>query len=127
MTMLGFGFGVLLLFGVHSLDQPATTLPKNPIFPDSNSIARGRTLYQQNCAACHGLNGVPPKGLRLNPYPLDLTVHVPQHPEGQIHNFIANGITGSAMRAWSQGQGKLTDDQAWHLVNYLRTLGSVDR
>ncbi len=127
MTMLGFGFGVLLLFGVHSHDQLTTTLPKNPIFPDSNSIAAGRTLYQQNCAACHGLNGVPPKGLDLNPYPLDLTVHVPQHPEGQIYNFIANGIPGSAMRAWSQGQGKLTGDQIWHLVNYLRTLGSVDQ
>lgn len=127
LTMFGFGFGVLLLFGVHSHDQLTTTLPKNPIFPDSNSIATGRTLYQQNCAACHGLNGVPPKGLDLNPYPLDLTVHVPQHPEGQIHNFIANGIPGSAMRAWNQGQGKLTDEQIWHLVNYLRTLGSVDQ
>ena len=43
------------------------------------------------------------------------------------HLFISNGIPGSAMRAWSQGQGKLSDDQTWHVINYLRTLGAADR
>jgi hypothetical protein len=70
---------------------------------------------------------VPPKGLDLYPYPLDLTLHVPQHPDGQLYNFIALGLQGSAMRAWGEGDAKLTSDQMWHLVNFLRTLGSVDQ
>jgi copper transport protein len=124
-SMAGFAAGVLLLFGVHS-HTPSGALPTNPIFPDANSIAQGRAIFQSNCAACHGQSGVPPKGLNLNPYPLDLTVHVPQHPDGQLHEFISQGIPGSAMRAWSQGDGKLSDEQIWHVVNYLHTLTPQD-
>ncbi|MCX7617521.1 copper resistance protein CopC [Tepidiforma sp.] len=118
-TMAGFGLGVLLLFGVHA-HEPQAGLPTNPVFPDADSIARGRALYEANCIACHGRTGVPPPGLDLNPYPLDLTVHVPQHPDGQLFRFIADGIPGTAMPAWKE-QG-LTDEEIWHLVNYLRTL-----
>ena len=124
-TMGGFAFGVLLLFGVHS-HAVTGTLPTNPIFPDQNSINTGRALYLQNCASCHGQTGVPPSGLKLNPYPLDLTVHASQHPEGQLYNFISHGIAGSAMPAW-QDDGKLTSDQIWHIVNYLKTLTPSDR
>ncbi len=116
----GFGVGVLLLFGVHR-HEPTTDIPTNPIFPDQNSVSAGRQLYEQNCVSCHGATGIPPKGLDLNPYPLDLTVHVPQHPDGQIYRFIALGIPGTAMRAWGEGGSSLSDDQIWHLVNYLRT------
>ncbi|MFN8618676.1 MAG: copper resistance protein CopC [Dehalococcoidia bacterium] len=125
-TMAGFSFGVLLVFGVHS-HQVTGDIPSNPISGDANSIAQGRTLFEQNCASCHGRTGVPPKGLDLNPYPLDLTVHAPQHPDGQLFNFISKGVPGSAMRAWGSGEGKLTEEQIWHLVNYLRTLTPVER
>ena len=126
MTMAGFAFGVLLLFGVHR-HAPQPGLPQNPIYPDSNSISVGRTAFLQNCATCHGSRGVPPKGLDLNPYPLDLTVHVPQHADGQVYNFIAGGVPGSAMRAWAEGEGALTEEQIWHIVNFLRTLTPVDQ
>ncbi|GIW13033.1 MAG: hypothetical protein KatS3mg062_0472 [Tepidiforma sp.] len=121
-TFVGFGLGVLLLFGVHA-HEPQAGLPTNPVFPDADSIARGRALYEANCIACHGRTGVPPPGLDLEPYPLDLTVHVPQHPDGQLFRFIADGIPGTAMPAWKE-QG-LTDEEVWHLVNYLRTLAPV--
>ncbi len=129
LSITGFGVGALLLFGVHAhLSSPTGSVKLvNPIFPDQNSISTGRTLYQQNCIACHGQNGVPPKGLSLNPYPLDLTVHVPLHTDGELDTFIARGIPGSAMRAWSEGDGKLSTDQIWHVVNFLHTLTPVDR
>ncbi|OAI41574.1 hypothetical protein AYO38_00645 [bacterium SCGC AG-212-C10] len=127
MTVIGFALGTLLLFGVHR-DPPPLGVPMNPIFPDENSIARGRELYQANCAKCHGVSGVPPKGLDLNPQPLDLTVHVPQHPsDGQLFEFIARGFPSTAMRAWAEGDDKLSDEQIWHIVNYLRTFGSVSQ
>ena len=122
MTLFGFGIAALLLFGVHS-HTSTSGLPSNPIYPDQDSISRGKALFQQNCAACHGQNGVPPGGLALNPYPLDLTVHAPLHPDGQLFQFISKGVPGSAMRAWSQGPGNFSNDQIWHLVNFLRTLG----
>lgn len=116
----GFGLGVLFLFGVHS-HAPAGALPNNPVFPDVNSVATGRYLYANNCASCHGKNGVPPPGLDLSPYPLDLTVHVPLHPDGGLYNFIAYGVKGTAMQGWLDS-GQLTEEQVWHLVNFLRTL-----
>lgn len=123
-TMSGFGFGLLLLFAVHA-HEPDASLPTNPVFPDANSIVAGRTLYEQNCLSCHGRTGVPPQGLDLNPYPLDLSVHVPQHPDGQLYNFIANGVPGTAMVAWKDSG--LSEEQMWHLVNYLRTFAPVDQ
>lgn len=125
-TALGFGMGALLLFGVHS-HEPTGPLPANPIAADQNSISTGRALYQPNCAVCHGPNGVPPAGLDMKPYPLDLTVHAPQHPDGQLFMFIKDGVPGTAMPAWGKGENALTDEQIWHLVNFLRTLGAVDR
>ena len=127
MTMLGFGVGTLLLFGVHPHEPPPGGFLANPVAADQNSISAGRALFMQNCASCHGQTGVPPKNLKLDPYPLDLTVHVPQHPDGALYNFIAKGIVGTAMRSWTTGQGKLTEQQVWHLVNYLRTLGAVSQ
>ena len=124
LAFAGFGAGFLLLFAVHNHEMDAD-LPTNPVFPDANSIAAGRRLYDQNCISCHGRTGVPPAGLQLNPYPLDLTVHVPQHPDGQLYNFIANGVPGSAMVAWKDAG--LTEEQIWHLVNYLRTFSPVDQ
>jgi mono/diheme cytochrome c family protein len=124
--MAGFSLGVLLLFGVHG-HEDATGLRSNPFAADRNSIAEGQRLFQDNCITCHGRSGVPPAGLDLNPYPLDLTVHVPQHPDGQIFKFIDQGVPGSAMRAWGEGDGALSEEQIWHIVNFLRTLTPVDR
>jgi mono/diheme cytochrome c family protein len=114
----------LLLFGVHR-DATSGDDLANPIFSDQNSIETGRTIYQENCAACHGPRGIPPTGLDLNPYPLDLTVHVPQHTDGSIFQFIHDGLPGTGMRAWGEGDGALSDEQIWHVVNFLRTLGTV--
>lgn len=127
MTAAGFGLGTLLLFGVHN-DAPTGAVPTNPIFPDQNSIDVGKRLYENNCSECHGINGVPPEGLGLSPYPLDLTVHIPQHPaDGQIFQFISEGFPGTAMRAWGSGEDSLTDEEMWHIVNFLRTLSEVDQ
>lgn len=125
-AVAGFAVGVLLLLGTHRDPAPGG-LPRNPIFPDQNSISAGRALYLQNCATCHGDAGVPPRGLDLKPYPLDLTIHAPQHADGRLFLYTAQGLPGTAMRAWSQGQGKLSDEQIWHIVNFLRTLGTVDQ
>jgi mono/diheme cytochrome c family protein len=111
---------------VHGHEETGDSLV-NPIYPDANSITTGQRLFEQNCAECHGRNGVPPPGLDLNPYPLDLTVHVPQHADSQIFRFIDGGVPGTAMRAWGEGEGALTEEQIWHLVNFLRTLTPVDR
>ncbi|RJP57860.1 MAG: cytochrome c, partial [Ignavibacteriales bacterium] len=43
--------------------------------PSSDFIAKGKELYQQSCASCHGNNGLGDgaAGVALNPPPRNLT------------------------------------------------------
>jgi len=45
-----------------------------------------------------------------------------KHTDGQVFLWIANGYPNSAMPAWSP---RLTDEQIWQLVGYLRTFGQA--
>ncbi len=95
--------------------------PVNPIPPNSDSVAIGQALYQENCLPCHGPagKGDGPVGLTLNPRPADLSAHaVPGvHSDGQLFEWISNGFPGSVMPAFTNS---LTEDQHWHIINYLR-------
>ena len=116
--------GILMVYGVGHFQQgapPAVGGAVNPILPSDASVAMGRTLYAQHCVACHGPLGLGdgPAGVALNPPPASLPSHVPLHSDGDIFAFISAGFPGSAMPAF---KGTLTDEQIWHLVNYLHTL-----
>ncbi len=95
----------------------------NPVPPDERSVAAGKTLFMANCAVCHGNtgHGDGPNAAALNPRPLDLTVHVGLHPDGQIFDWITNGIPRTSMPAW---KATLTPNQRWDVLNYLRTFSS---
>ena len=93
----------------------------NPIPPSAQSILRGQAVYTERCLNCHGPAG---KGdgmvaTTLNPPPADLTVHVNAHPDGQLFEWITDGIPGSAMPSF---HSLLTDQQRWDVLNYLHTL-----
>jgi mono/diheme cytochrome c family protein len=116
----------LAIIGVVVFTNPPTTesgLPINPIPPNADSIAVGEALYLENCLPCHGTTGAGdgPVGRTLNPPPADLTLHTQPgvHPDGRLYNWITNGFQDSVMPAFKE---KLTDDERWNLVNYIRTL-----
>lgn len=95
----------------------------NPIPPTSQSISEGAGVYQTNCLPCHGVTGKGdgPVGLTLRPPPADLVQHaVPGvHTDGQLFEWISHGYPGSVMPGFD---GRLTEEERWHLVNFLRTL-----
>jgi putative copper export protein/mono/diheme cytochrome c family protein len=95
----------------------------NPIPDTAESRATGQALYQENCLPCHGPAGLGngPVGLTLRPPPANLQVHmVPGvHTDAQIFEWITNGFPNSPMPAFREA---LTEDQRWHVMNYIRTL-----
>ena len=101
---------------------PASRL-LNPVPATDASVAAGRSIYQTNCVACHGISGKGdgPLGLTLNPRPADLTLHtIPGvHSDGQLYDWITNGYRGSVMPAWKD---RLSETLRWDLVNFLRTM-----
>jgi mono/diheme cytochrome c family protein len=94
----------------------------NPIPFSSQSVTRGRTVYQEECQACHGLTGGGdgPAASGLNPRPADLRIHMAAgHSDGQLYNWISEGFTGTAMPAFKK---TLSEEERWHVINFLRTL-----
>lgn len=111
--------GAVLAFAVRTGEEQTSARRSNPIAPTFASIDAGRVLYQQNCLVCHGVNGRGdgPGAPQLNPPPADFRVHMPQHPDWQFFNFISDGLAGTAMPAW---RDKLSDEEIWNTLNYLR-------
>lgn len=116
-------FIVGLAFVVGGLDGggASQTALRNPILPTSDSIDAGKMIYELSCQSCHGQSGRGdgPAAAGLEPMPADLVVHVPLHADAELFGFISDGIEGTAMAPLSN---RLTEDEIWHVVNYIKTL-----
>ncbi|MDY7091658.1 MAG: cytochrome c [Acidobacteriota bacterium] len=95
----------------------ASDLP--PRLRSERAQERGRALYLEQCAFCHGV-AADGKGLRrqaLSAQPQDFTNPAWRRrvtPE-EIFDVIHNGRPGTSMPAW----GFLRDEQIWDLTAYL--------
>ncbi len=99
----------------------------NPLPSSTSHLKAGETLFQQSakplaCAQCHGPqgdgNGV--LGAALVPPPRNFTCGsmMDDISDGQLYWIIKNGSMGTGMMAFSG----LSDDEAWQLVHYIRSL-----
>jgi len=109
--------------GAHT--HPEAAKMKNPVAADAASIATGKKLYTANCVGCHGEAG---KGdgkmaVSMNPKPPDLSDKEWKHgsSDGEIFTVIRDGAKGTPMRAFAS---KMTPNEMWSVVNYLRTLAA---
>jgi mono/diheme cytochrome c family protein len=94
----------------------------NPVKPSAESVAVGRQQYATFCTPCHGAEG---KGgvsglvaTRFIPTP-DLTSAElqRQRTDGYWQSYILAG--GAVMPAYGEA---LSSEEAWHIVNFLRSL-----
>jgi len=95
----------------------------NPVPDTTASIDAGRSLFQANCAICHGSRalGDGPQAFTLNPKPFNLQVHVPLHATGEVFYWVSNGVANTGMPAW---EGKLSEEQRWQIIRYLDALAA---
>jgi mono/diheme cytochrome c family protein len=92
---------------------------KNPIAVSETSTTAGQTLYMKTCAACHGKTGLGdgPKAKSLKTVPTDFTKAVSQNQTDGEHFYKTKTGRGDMPKY----EGKLSDDDIWNIVNYVRT------
>lgn len=101
----------------------------NPIPATPESLAIGARVYRAQCASCHGTSGRGdgPEAARLAYPPVDFWVHFGSghiHPDGRLFFWIMNGMPGTEMPPFA---GRISEADAWHVTNFLKTFVPVDR
>ncbi|MFC1664806.1 c-type cytochrome [Pseudomonadota bacterium] len=94
---------------------------KNPITSSAESTGRGKTLYDDNCARCHAMdgsgNGPTVHAFTTSPRQLWTWYNADSSVDGYLFWFITNGR--SDMPPWGI---VFSENQRWDLVNYIKTL-----
>ena len=108
-----------------AIDAYPTTYLRPAVPYQAASIATGAALYRTNCVVCHGTTGAGdgPGGARLPRRPADLRAsHTAQHTAGDLFWWISHGIPRAEMPAFGD---RLSEEERWDLVNFLRALSSA--
>jgi len=92
---------------------------KNPIATCDASAKAGQALYAKTCAACHGKTGLGdgPKSKSLKTAMNDMSKPEFQNQTDGEHFYKTKTGRGDMTKY----EGKLTDDDIWNIVNYMRT------
>lgn len=105
--------------------EAAAEAPENPIEATEESVRAGLRIYGRFCRSCHGMRAdgrgmAAPAGSRPANLIDDEWVH--GDSDGAIYTVIREGVPPRYdMDAW---EGRITDDEIWHVVNYLRFLAA---
>jgi len=114
-------------FSKNTWELPADAdKTKNPVPTSEESTAKGKELYLErtkgNCVFCHGETGAGNEANfpRLRRKPADLTnkERMSAMTDGEVFWKITKGITG----IMPSMEKRLTEEERWHVVNYIRTL-----
>ncbi|OFV97773.1 MAG: hypothetical protein A3F68_12935 [Acidobacteria bacterium RIFCSPLOWO2_12_FULL_54_10] len=97
---------------------------ENPLKPDEESLRQGKSLFESQCALCHGTTG-DGKGSLAQEQKWDIRdLKNPETLKGVSDGAIFAMITKGKGNMPNQ-EGRLKDDQKWKLVNYIRNLISA--
>lgn len=110
--------------GTGTHQHPEAAARKNPVPADAKSLAEGKELYVANCLDCHGETGKgdgPMAAYTGEPLPSDLSDAEWKHgsSDGEIFKVIHEGVENTGMKNFDKD---LTEQQIWHLVNYVKSL-----
>ncbi len=92
---------------------------KNPIALNDASKNTGKALYTKNCASCHGKAGLGDgvKARALKEFPGDFSKADYQSQSDGDHFYKTKFGRGEMPKY----EGKLSDNDIWNIVNYMRT------
>ena len=114
-------------FSKNTWELPADAdKTKNPTEATAESIAKGKELYMErtkgNCVFCHGDTGSGNEAnlakLRRKPADLSNKERMTAMSDGEVFWKITKGITG----IMPAGEKRMSEEERWQVVNYVRTL-----
>jgi len=114
-------------FSKNTWELPADAdKTKNPVGATSESVSKGKELFLEktkgNCIFCHGETGSGNEAnlprLRRKPADLSNKERMTAMTDGEVFWKISKGITG----IMPVGEERMTEEERWHVVNYVRTL-----
>lgn len=107
------------LFGVEDIPPPP------PL--DPQKVARGQKLYNQYCAACHGINGegqpdwkIPNDDGSFKPPPHDATGHTWHHADDLLIEIVIEGSDFPQSQMPTFGE-QLSDEDVQTILEYLKS------
>ena len=108
--------------------NPEAAKVKNPVASNAASIEAGKANYTKYCRFCHGDEAkgdgkMAPK----DSHPSDLTDAKWDRgsTDGEIFAVVQNGAGPKfEMKGF---KGRMTDEQIWQVVNYVRSLGPTKK
>jgi len=94
---------------------------KNPVAMEMESISRGKAVYLDNCAACHGdnIDGLSAQSVGLKTSPPNLKKRIKTHSDGDFFWKIQEG-----RREMPAFKDTLSEDESWEVLNYIRSEGN---
>ncbi len=128
-TILLIGAATLILSACSDLDSADAT--------NGEAVALGKTVYVENCAACHGLNleGQPnwrtvQEDGTLPAPPHDDTGHTWHHSDQLLFDYTKLGGAGIAPPGFQSGMpgfgDTLSDREIWAVLSYIKSRWSPE-
>lgn len=96
--------------------------PGPPDRETSMSLAAGKSIYENDCASCHGMDGRTPTpvGSGMLPRAVSLdSAAIQSYSDRELFSIIREGVRFTGMPGFA---GAETNDQIWDVVDYLRSL-----
>ena len=110
--------------GAQTTPRAEAAKLKNPVPSNATSIAAGQALYSKYCRFCHGTTGQgdgPSAPKDVKPSNLTDATWDRGSSDGEIFVVIQEGAGPDYKMKGLKG--KLSEQDTWHLVNYVRSLG----
>jgi putative copper resistance protein D len=116
--------GTAVALHALSVDAYRDTYRRPSVTYQTLSVAAGADLFQAHCAGCHGRTGKGDGelGRGLPARPADLTEpHTALHTAGDIFWWLTHGKPPGFMPGFAD---RLSEDDRWDLINFLRTVSA---
>ncbi len=129
----GMGGGMGSGSGGSMRDRHHATIPEayagliNPMAADEASLNQGAEIYKNLCVSCHGESGLGdgPAAANIEPAPASIAHTSQMLGDDYLFWRVTEGGHDfqTAMPSWEQA---LEEDERWHVINYVRSLGQGD-